>query len=183
MRDLSLHVLDLMENSVRAGATHIDLLCDIDTHVNRLVLRIQDNGAGLLVSHEQALDPFYTTKDGKKTGLGLSLFQAAAEAANGNLELSPSPLGGLSVQATMEWDHLDRSPVGDLVESIFSLLCTEPDLDVTFQVRFDDRTFSVRVSEVVQTLSAEQRNSFEALIHAKEALREVYRVIPELYGA
>lgn len=183
MRDLSLHVLDLMENSVRAGATHIALSLEIDTAANRLSLSIEDNGQGLSVPFDQALDPFYTTKDGKKTGLGLSLFKTTAEMAGGSLQLRRSELGGLAVQATMEWDHLDRPPVGDLVESLFSMLCTEPGLTISLYVQYDNRQTTLETSEILQIFPPEERESFAAMSAIKEALNRLYQAIPELYGA
>ena len=94
MRALSLHILDLVENSIRAQATTIVIRIVADPAADLLRIEIEDDGTGLKVTPEQALDPFYTTKGGKRTGLGLSLFRAAAEAAGGGLTL------GLTVLTT-----------------------------------------------------------------------------------
>ncbi len=118
MRDLSLHVLDLMENSTRAGASVISVMVRQDAARNRLRIVVADNGTGLAVPARVATDPFFTTKRGKRTGLGLSLFAAAAERAAGKLALRKSRLGGLSVEATMQLDHVDRAPLGDLATTL-----------------------------------------------------------------
>jgi anti-sigma regulatory factor (Ser/Thr protein kinase) len=114
VRDLSLHILDVMENSIRAGATAISLTVAEDPEQDRLTIIVEDNGPGLSVPPDVATDPFYTTKNGKRTGLGLSLLRATAEQAGGKLTLRRSELGGLAVEAAMQLSHVDRSPLGDL---------------------------------------------------------------------
>ncbi len=94
MREIALHILDLIENSIRAQASIIAVSVEAMPEQDLLRIVIEDNGTGLKVSPEAALDPFYTTKSGKRTGLGLSLFRAAAESTGGRLTLGKSSLGG-----------------------------------------------------------------------------------------
>ena len=83
----------------------------IDHASDELRLTVDDDGSGLTATPEQTLDPFYTTKPGKKTGLGLSLLKADAQAAGGDLTIGPSPsLGGVRVETFMQLDHVDRPP-------------------------------------------------------------------------
>ncbi len=99
MHDLSLYLLEVLENSVRAGAERIDVALVIDQESDELRLTVDDDGRGLTATPEQTLDPFYTTKPGKKTGLGLSLLKAEAQAAGGDLDIGPSrALGGCRVE-------------------------------------------------------------------------------------
>jgi signal transduction histidine kinase len=130
MRDLSLHVLDLMENSIRAGASVVSVTVQQDSARNRLRIVVADNGPGLAVPAGVATDPFFTTKRGKRTGLGLSLFAAAAERAGGKLALRKSRLGGLSVAATMQLDHVDRAPLGDLATTLATVAAANPGLEI-----------------------------------------------------
>ena len=98
MHDLSLYLLDIIENSVRAGATRISVGVAADRAADSLAITVEDDGPGLPRRRSEALDPFYTTKKGKKTGLGLSLFSQAAEAAGGGLSVGRSAdLGGVAV--------------------------------------------------------------------------------------
>lgn len=151
MRDLSLHILDLMENSLRVGATVVAVAIDADTEEDRLRIAIEDNGPGLAVGAEAALSPFYTTKEGKKTGLGLSLFKAAAERAEGGLVLVRSPLGGLAVRAEMQYSHVDRSPLGDLAGTLAAVCCTHPEVDVRLRLRVDGVEVAVGSRELLET--------------------------------
>jgi len=139
VRDLSLHLLDLMENSIRAEATVISVTIEQDLGQDKLRIVVEDNGPGLAVSSERALDPFYTTKAGKRTGLGLSLFQSTAEQAGGSVTLGRSPLGGALVAACMRLSHVDRSPLGDLAATLSSVVCTNPEVDLWCRlVRYAD---------------------------------------------
>lgn len=148
MRELALHILDLIENALRALATTIVVTVAVDTREDQLRIAVDDNGPGLAVPPDVALDPFYTTKQGKRTGLGLSLFRAAAEQAGGRLALEKSALGGLAVSAVFTLSHVDRTPLGDLGESLGAIVLTRPDVDFRFRVCVDGAAHEVRVAEL-----------------------------------
>ncbi len=152
MRDLSLHILDLIENSIRAQASVVAVTIKQDFEGDTLAVMVEDNGPGLNVPADQATDPFFTTKNGKRVGLGLSLFRAAAERAGGKLRLTPSDLGGLKVWATMQLTHIDRSPLGDLASTFSSVVCTNPNLDLWCRFCVNGRESVVRVSDVAREL-------------------------------
>lgn len=138
MHDLSLYLLEVLENSVRAGAAHIDMALFVDQGSDTLRLTVDDDGSGLSSTPEQTLDPFYTTKPGKKTGLGLSLLKAEAQAAGGDLLIGPSPaLGGVRVQTFMRLDHVDRPPLGDMATTIIVMAATNADLEFTVSLGGD----------------------------------------------
>ena len=137
MHDLSLYLLDILENSVRAGATIITTTIAADRERDELTIAIEDDGPGLPVEPEQALDPFFTTKSNKKTGLGLSLFRQAAEAAGGGLSVGRSDeLGGVAVRAWMRLGDVDRPPLGDIAASIATMVVTNPEIE--FRVDLTD---------------------------------------------
>lgn len=148
MRDLSLHLLDLLENSIAAGASTVWIRVVERPEANLLEVAVEDDGKGLKVTPEQALDPFYTTKKGKRTGLGLSLLQTSAELAGGGLELKRSSHGGLMVTATLGLDHVDRIPLGDVATTLSMIVCTHPELEIICELRVDDRRFEMRLSEL-----------------------------------
>ena len=155
MHDLSLYLLDIIENSVRAGATRISVGVTADRAGDSLVITVEDDGPGLPVAPHQALDPFYTTKKGKKTGLGLSLFRQAAEAAGGGLSVGRSAdLGGVAVRAWMDLDNVDRPPLGDVATSILTMVATNPEVDFAVDLVDDDEHTSLRGRELPQRLPA-----------------------------
>jgi NADH:ubiquinone oxidoreductase subunit E len=116
----------------------VDVTLHIDEASNELRLTVDDDGCGLSATPEQTLDPFYTTKPGKKTGLGLSLFKEEAQAAGGDLTIGPSPaLRGVRVQTWMMLHHLDRPPLGDVGQSVYLMAMTNPEIEFTVSLTGD----------------------------------------------
>ena len=171
VRDLSLHVLDLMENSIRAGATVIGVTVVQDRGLDLLKIVVEDNGPGLGVAPEVALDPFFTTKGGKRTGLGLSLIRGAAERAGGTVALERSPLGGLAVVATMKLSHVDRSPMGDLAATISSIVCTNPGIDLRCRLNVGKGEWEVCSSEVAKELPMAERGGLAIARRVSERIK------------
>jgi signal transduction histidine kinase len=151
LRDLSLHILDLIENAIRAGATVIVVSVSVKQELDLLEITVDDNGPGLTVPEGIAIDPFYTTKTGKHTGLGLSLFQSAVEKARGTLRLCKSNLGGLCVKASMQLSHIDRSPLGDLAATLSSVVCTNTAIDLRCHLSVGDKLYTVSVSDLIDS--------------------------------
>lgn len=163
MHELSLHLLDLIENSIRAGATVVSIAVDERPGEDRLTLRIEDNGSGLPAEAERALDPFYTTKRGKRTGLGLSLLRHTAELAEGSLALSRSPLGGLAVEATMRSGHIDRPPLGDLASTVSSVVCANPGVEIRLVLRRGARRAEINSREIRNGQGSDLATAMETL--------------------
>lgn len=171
MRELSLHILDVIENSIRAGASIISVGIVENPAADLLEITVEDNGSGLNVPVAEALDPFHTTKDGKRTGLGLSLFRAAAEQAGGALEIEKSELGGVAVRATMGLSHIDRRPLGDLAATLSSVVCTNPDLDLWCRFSGGGPECVVRVSDVARELQVTERCGLAIARRMSERIR------------
>ena len=151
MHDLSLYLLDILENSVRAGAAVIGTTITADRAADELTMLVEDDGPGLPVEPEQALDPFFTTKSNKKTGLGLSLFRQAAEAAGGGLSVGRSgELGGVAVRAWMRLGDVDRPPLGDIAASIATMVVTNPEIEFRVDLTDDGACTSLRGADIPQ---------------------------------
>jgi NADH:ubiquinone oxidoreductase subunit E len=141
VHDLSLYLLEVLENSVRAGAKRVDISLTINETTDELRMSVDDDGHGLSATPDQTLDPFYTTKPGKKTGLGLSLLKGEAQAAGGDLRIGPSPtLGGVRVEAFMRWSHVDRPPLGDVATTVIVTAATSPGIEFTVSLAGDQFT-------------------------------------------
>lgn len=172
MREIALHVLDLMENAIRAGATVIAVAVEQDPDQDQLCISVDDNGPGLGVPEETASDPFFTTKEGKKTGLGLSMLKFRTEQAGGSFNLERSPLGGLSVRASMPLSHVDRSPLGDLAATLASVACTNPDIELRSRLRVGCREWNVSSAEISRTLPAGNRSEIAVARRMRERIAE-----------
>lgn len=122
MNDLSLYILDLVENSIAAKASMIDVEVLEDGKGNRLSLTIRDNGKGMdETTQRKALDPFYTTRTTRKVGLGLPFIKMAAEDALGTFSLESQPGVGTVLVATFVTDHVNTPPLGDLGATLVAI--------------------------------------------------------------
>lgn len=149
MRELSLHILDALENSVEAGATRIELLIEENLRNDMLTIVIRDNGRGMSQEFvQQVLDPFVTTRTTRHVGLGLPLFAAAAQRCNGGLRIESEPGTGTTVTATFQHSHIDRAPLGDIVGSLMAVLLSERPLDIYYKHSVDGRTFELDTADV-----------------------------------
>jgi DNA mismatch repair ATPase MutL len=129
MEDLSLHILDIVENSVRAGAKEVEIIIRENLAADLLEIEIQDDGAGMdTATLERALDPFFTTKSVRKVGLGLSLIRESARQAGGDLVVTSRPKEGTRIQATFQYSHIDRKPLGDVARTLRTLMIANPDI-------------------------------------------------------
>jgi len=132
MEDISLHILDIAENSIRANAKNINIMITEDRKNDLLTLTIEDDGEGMDdKTKEYALNPFFTTKKGKKVGLGLAFLSHSAEEAGGAMKIESEPGKGTKMIATFKLRHIDRKPLGNLNETIKCLKVTHPEINIT----------------------------------------------------
>jgi signal transduction histidine kinase len=134
MEDLSLHILDIVENSLRANARNIEVRLIEDQKKDKLVLEVTDDGEGMdEETLRQSVNPFFTTKEGKKIGLGLPFLAQSAEEAGGKLEVDSARGRGTRVVATFRLSHIDRKPLGNLEQTLRCLKATHPDVNLRFE--------------------------------------------------
>ena len=133
MEDISLHILDIAENSIRVKAKNINIMIIEDKKNDLLTLTIEDDGEGMVdKTKEYAPNPFFTTKKGKKVGLGLAFLSHSAEEAGGAMKIESEPGKGTKITATFKLGHIDRKPYGNLNETIKCLKTTHPEINITF---------------------------------------------------
>jgi hypothetical protein len=148
MRELSLHILDVLQNSLEAGATLVELVIEEDLAADRLVITVRDNGRGMdQATLAQVADPFYTTRKTRQVGLGLPLFQAAAERCNGSLRITSQAGSGTTLSAIFQHSHIDRAPLGDMTGTLLSFILGGIS-DLSYSHRVDGRQFSLSTAEI-----------------------------------
>jgi len=141
MEDLSLHVLDIAENAVAAGATRITILVNENEARDLLTIRVSDNGPGMTKeAARRALDPFFTTKD-KRTGLGLPLLAQMAEQCGGSLTVASVRGKGTKVVASFRHRHVDRPPLTNMSGTLEVLVLGHPEIAFRYRHRRGGRTF------------------------------------------
>ena len=139
MRDISLHLLDIAENSVTAGAGRIEIRMVVDKIKDVLTVSIEDNGCGMSKKMlESVKSPFATSRSTRNVGLGIPLFAAGCEKAGGSLDIVSTPGAGTKLTATYRYAHIDRPPFGDIAETIFTLTLSNPCIDFVFSAQSDD---------------------------------------------
>ena len=149
MEDLSLHILDIVENSIRACAKKIEIKIIEEKKKDLLTIEIIDDGKGMdEKTLKNVLDPFFTTKNTRKVGLGLSLLAQSAEESGGSIEIESKPGQGTKVKATFGYSHIDRKPLGDVHESLKVLITANPDINFIYEYQKDDAGYRLDTKEI-----------------------------------
>ncbi len=144
MRELAEHVTDLIENSVRAGARRVEVMVVEDLAADQLTLRVADDGCGMSAElMDRVADPFFTSRDCRRVGLGLPLLTAAAERCGGSLEIVSAPGNGTTVTARFFHGHIDRPPLGDMHCTLLAALVGHPEVDFLYRHRVNGATFEM----------------------------------------
>ena len=175
MKELSLNILDITENSVKAGATLTEI--SITESGNKLTISIKDDGCGMSEDIVRSVvDPFYTTRTTRKVGMGVPLFKMAAEQTGGKLEIV-SDTGedhGTTVTAYFYKDHLDFTPLGDVISTVTTLIQGHPDTDFLFTHLIDDKEIRLDTRELRAMLEGVPLNTYDVLEWIRGFLEEQY---------
>ncbi len=173
MRELALHILDIAENGLAAGASLITIEIQEDRERNLLTIRIADNGRGIPEGRlQEALDPFYTTRTTRRVGLGLSLFREASRRCGGEFKLRSREGHGTEVIATFQIDHIDLPPLGDIAGSLTALMMGNPDVDWVYRHSVGGETFEMDTRQVRAELEGVPLNHPEVINYLGAAIRK-----------
>ena len=172
MKDLSLYILDLAQNSLRAEAKNVHIkIIDSERH-NQVSIVIDDDGYGMdaaLLS--RVTEPFVTTRTTRKMGMGLPLFKMAAELTGGTFHINSTPGHGTTLQGVFTRSHLDMPPMGDITETIVTLVQGAPDVDFTYINETDADVFTFDTKEIREVLEGVPLNTPDVLHWIREHLQ------------
>jgi len=167
LRELSLHILDVVENGITAGADIIRIQVEESRTADLLSITINDNGRGIPAEKLKKLqDPFVTSRTTRRVGLGLSLLAAAAERCDGKLTVAVGTGGGTEVRASFRYSHIDRAPMGDMASTLATLLMGNPHIDFVYTHRIGGHEFSLDTRDLKTELGD----------HALEDAMVIYRL-------
>ncbi len=173
MTELSLNVLDVANNSVRANASLIVIKITINLSNDTLAILIEDNGKGMSPEQlQQVEDPFFTTRTTRKVGLGVPFFKLAAEASGGSFSITSTPGKGTSVLATFGYSNIDRMPLGDITSTIHTLITFNLNIDFVYSYQVDEREFTLDTREFREIIGDIPFNAKEVSSYIKEYLEE-----------
>lgn len=173
LRELSLHILDLITNSIEAEATRVILVLEEDA-TNIFRIRIRDNGRGMTQEIlEKVFDPFFTSRTNREVGLGLPLLLAAARRCNGDVQIQSKEGLGTTVTATFQLDHIDRAPLGDLPSTIINLIAGAPGVHLVYIHRVQNRCFKFDSFWIAAQMAERgEENFYSFLASARQYLLE-----------
>jgi anti-sigma regulatory factor (Ser/Thr protein kinase) len=173
MKDLSLHILDIAQNSIRAKAKLIGIEITERPVDNQLIITIDDDGCGMSPEQlKRAIDPFYTSRTTRKVGLGLSLFKQNAELTGGSFEIVSEAGKGTKVTAIFGLNHIDCPIMGDLVGTMLILICSPDEIDYVFKHKTTFGIFELDTREIRQTLEDVPISHPEVRVFLQEMLHE-----------
>lgn len=178
MRELSLNILDIAQNSITANASLITIEVLENTLEQTLLIGIYDNGKGM--SEEQVksiIDPFFTTRTTRKVGMGIPLFKMAAEQTGGNLEIE-SELGvGTQIRAIFKTNSVDFTPLGDVASTIQMLITMNTDRDFVYKHKVNEKEFVCDTRELKAILGDVPLDTYEVSQWILEFIKENTEVL------
>ena len=178
MRELSLNILDVAQNSITAGASLITIEVKENTVDKTLFIGIYDNGKGM--SEEQVksvVDPFFTTRTTRKVGMGIPLFKMAAEQTGGRLEIK-SELGvGTEVRTYFKTDSVDFTPLGDMASTVQMLITMNTDRDFVYKHTVNEKDFVADTREIKEILGDVPLDTYEVSQWLLEFIKENTEVL------
>jgi anti-sigma regulatory factor (Ser/Thr protein kinase) len=173
VEDLSLHILDIVENAIRAQAQHVRISIREDLKQDVLSIEIEDDGAGMSEDlKRRALDPFTTTKTTSRIGLGLPLFEQAAKMCDGEFSIFSEKGAGTKVRATFRHSHIDRKPMGKISQTLITLIAGNPAVDFCYRHARENTTVQFDTQEWKRELEGVPINNPEVLRLIKKELAE-----------
>ena len=180
MHELSLHILDIVENSTAAGAKTVKLTVEEYDGTDCILFRVEDDGKGM----DEAMlakvrDPFVTSRTTRKVGLGIPLLEMTALMCDGELELRSRPGKGTVIEARYRKSHLDRPPLGDMKMTLKSILVLNPDIHFIYRHQVEDQEFILDSAEIKEALGNLPLTAPEVLEWLNDYLLENFK---KLYG-
>lgn len=173
MKELSLHILDLVENSINAQAKLVTINIFEDLSNNLLKITIVDDGKGMDEDFLRVADnPFTTTRKTRDVGLGLSLMKSAAIRTDGDFSITSEKGKGTKVMATFTYNHIDRVPLGNIGGTISTILNREENIDYLYIHRINSKQFIFDTREVRKLLREVNLNTPEVILWVQDYINE-----------
>lgn len=173
MREISLHILDVVENGISAGADLITLLVDEAVDRNVLSVTISDNGRGLSKEQQARVsDPFFTSRTTRRVGMGIPLLRAAAERCDGRFAFASEEGKGSHVFCSFLYNHIDRAPLGDMAMTLGVLMAGYPEVDFLYSHLYNGREFQFDTREIRKELEGVPLSEPTVLRYLKAGIAE-----------
>ncbi len=168
-----MHILDIVQNSVVAEASLIEVIIDEDSERDTLTVIVKDNGKGMSEEMvKKVTDPFTTGRKTRRVGLGIPLFKLAAELTGGFLEVNSQLGKGTAVKAVFGYSHIDRQPLGDIAATMHQLIVMNENTDFLYTHRVNSKSIVVDTRQMRELLGEVPFSTHEVMVWLLEYLRE-----------
>ena len=165
MKTLSDHILDIVQNSLNAKSTLVEIQVEMDRKNDLCTIKIKDNGCGMSADIlKEATNPFFTTRKTRKVGLGLSLLKQNAEMANGRFSIHSEPGKGTQVEAVFQLSHIDRPEMGDIWDTLYLTMLASKHVELVYEHKTNKGSFRFSSGEI--------RKSVEGVSMQKPEIKE-----------
>lgn len=176
MDELSLHILDIVQNSISAKATFIEVKVIEDLIKDKIEIMILDNGIGMDEEElKRVEDPFYTTKNYKKVGLGIPLLKQIALSTEGDFKIESKKGEFTKVYASFKRSHPDTPPIGNLKDTLLTIILSSENFDIKFQYKKDNKIFELNTKEIKENLGDIPINHPEVIKFIRNFLDENFK--------
>jgi len=178
MKEIALHIMDIAQNSVRAGAKEISVSLSESLSTDTLTLTIADDGKGMdEETRRRAADPYFTSRTTRKVGLGLPLLQMNASLAGGRMTIDSAPGRGTTVVATFGYRHVDRPPLGDVSGTIALLILSNPGINIIYSHICKGAGWSISTREIREELGEDAVTDLTIVRALREIIGENVREV------
>ncbi len=173
MRELSLHILDIAQNSIKAEAETLRIAIIEELSEDKLVIKIKDDGIGMdSETVQKVIDPFFTSRTTRKVGLGIPLFKSSAEGCDGRFEIK-SQLGmGTEIIAEFKHSHIDRVPLGNMPETIVTILNACDHMDLVYTHCYNGNRFTLNSKEIKKLLDGVPISNIDVIKWLRDYIKE-----------
>ena len=173
LTEISLNVLDIAQNSIKANATLIEISIDVHTNKDCLTVTIRDNGCGMTEENLKGVtDPFYTTRTTRKVGFGIPFFKQACECTGGKFSISSKVGVGTTVTAQFVISSIDRMPLGNISETMHTLIIMNKEIDFLYKYSVDEREFTLDTRNIRKIMGDIPLDTPEVSAYIMEFLEE-----------
>lgn len=173
MKEVSLHILDIVMNSVKANATLIEIYIDDSINNNWLKVKIKDNGIGMdSEMAKQITNPFFTTRTTRKVGLGIPMIKETCERCNGFLNINSKLGEGTEIEFLFERNNIDRAPLGNMGDTIITIINSLENCELLYSYKTDKGNFNIITADIKEILDGGNIKDNDILLWIKEYINE-----------
>ncbi|MGB9781176.1 ATP-binding protein [Caldanaerobacter sp.] len=173
MKELALYILDLAQNSIRAGAKNIEIKIEEELHKDLLTVSIEDDGCGMKKELlEKVTSPFVTTRKERRVGLGIPFFKELTEECEGTFEIFSEEGKGTRIKGTFKLSSVNLIPIGDIASTIVSLIMSAPDVDIVYRFKKGDKEFEFDTKKLREVLKEANLNDVRVLSWIRSYIEE-----------